>query len=50
MDDFFVIKNFKSSQPKGCSGFKLYLALNSAHILGYSKSPIKNCPDIRIER
>ncbi len=34
---FFVIKNFKFSQPKGCCGLKFSLASNLPHILGYSK-------------
>ncbi|PIE49670.1 MAG: hypothetical protein CSA39_01575 [Flavobacteriales bacterium] len=38
MGDLFVIKNLKSLQPKGCSGLKFSLALNSPYILGYLKS------------
>ncbi len=37
MDNFFIIKNFKSSQPQGCCGVKFSLASNLPHILGYSK-------------
>ncbi len=46
MDDFFVIKNFKSSQPKGCCGLKFSLASKSPHILGYSKVSMRKYNDI----
>ncbi len=43
MDDFFVIKNFKSSQPQGYCGLKFSLASKSPHISSYSKvSKIKH--------
>ncbi len=38
---FFVIKNFKSSQPQGCCGLKFSIASNSPHILCYSKVSIR---------
>ncbi len=44
---FFVIKNFKSSQPQGCCGLKFSLALNVPHILGCSMG---SCSVLNVNR